>query len=201
MRPTPSQLADAIIAWLERFELNQLENEGQAFLIDDLVLEMSQRADRARRRGEWDVALRDCQLALVGASGRRRRTGQDESTARKRAVYSEAVARLYAGAVFLARSDTPQGDMTQDLKTALRHLQPSTEKLRELERWHAESIAWAAISMVNAVHKKWAEALKACQESVAVIDRMAPLDSFLEELRGQIMRVFRAIVDSYEQET
>jgi hypothetical protein len=53
--------------------------------------------------------------------------------------------------------------------------------------------------MVDAVRKEWADALKACQESIAVIDTMAPLDSFLEELRGQIMQTFRAILDSYEQ--
>jgi hypothetical protein len=192
-------MADAIVAWLERFELNHLKNEGQAFLVDDLVLEMSQRADRARRRGEWDVALGDCKLAVVGATSRRRRTGQDESAAKTTAIYSEAVASFYIGAVLLARNYTAEGDTGQDSKIALTLLQWSTKKFRGLRRWRAESIAWAAMSMVNAVRKEWKYALNACQESIAVIDRMAPVDSLVEELRGQIIQMFRAMLDSSEQ--
>jgi hypothetical protein len=199
MKPTASQMADAIIAWLEQFELNHLQNEGQAFLADDLVLETSRRADQARRRDEWDVALRDCELALAGATGWRRRTGQDESKAKKTAIYSEAVARLYTGAVLLARSETPKGHLTKDPETARSHLQWSTRSFGELERWRAESIAWAAISMVNAVRKEWTEALGACQESIVVIDRMTPPDLVVEELRRQIVQMFRAMMRWYEQ--
>jgi hypothetical protein len=200
MNSTPSQMADAIIAWFERFELNHLRSEEQAFLVDELILEMSQRADRARRRGEWDIALRDCRLALIGATDQPRRAGQDESKAEKRAIYSEAVARLYTGAVLLARSDSSEVDKARDLETALSHLEPSVEGFGHAGRRRAESIAWAAIGMVNALRHRWPDALKAWQESVAVDDGVVPVGSSLHELRRQFVHVFRGIVDYYERE-
>jgi len=57
MQSVPSRAADILIAWLERFELNELKNEKATSLADDVLLEISQRAEQARRRAEWNAAL------------------------------------------------------------------------------------------------------------------------------------------------
>ena len=203
MKLTPSTMADVVIAWFERFELNQIRHEEQAFLAARPALEVIQRADQERRRAEWKAALRDCQLALTGASDQQRHGNGHEANeeAEKQAAYTEATVRLYFGTILLAHSAVLKDGATQYLDAALRQCQKSVGRFRELKRWRAESIAQAAIAMVYAVRRKWSDAIEAYQQSVTAIDKMAPLNSSLEELRDQIGRTIPAILDRYEQET
>jgi hypothetical protein len=195
MRSIPSTMADTIIAWLERFELqeaknkkNDRKNEDQICDIDDLLLAVSQRADRARKQEQWTPALQHGQLALdwVCECSLRNDSAAGEATA-----YSEAVARLYAGALGLACGD---------LHGAAGQFRLSAEMFGDLDRQRAECIAWAAIGMTHAGCKKWVDALKAYQHSITRIDETASLDASLKELRRQIVRTFPMILDSYEQD-
>ena len=191
MQLAPSRVADILIAWLERFELNELKNEKATALVDDVLLEISQRAEQARRRAEWDAALRHSQLALDRAREQSKKIKKTDAAAKKMATYSEAVVRFYAGALGLALNDTD---------AALNHFRSSAKKFGNLERHRARSIACAAIGIAQAGRRKWAAALEAYQQSLALIDQIDPQDSSLKELRRQIVQTVPMILDCYEQE-
>ena len=191
MQPAPSRAADTLIAWLERFELHELKNEKDTSLVDDVLMEISQRADQARRRAEWNPALRHSQLALERARERSRRIKKTDAAAKKTAIYSEAVVRFYAGALRLALNDTD---------AALSHFRSSAKKFGDLERHRAMSIACAAVGIAQAGCREWAAALEAYGQSLALIDQIESPDSSLKELRKQIVQTVPMILDCYEQE-
>jgi tetratricopeptide (TPR) repeat protein len=200
MKSTQSAMADTVVAWLERFELNELKNkkdksgEKETSLIDATLLEISRRGDRARRREEWIPALRHGQLALDLANDRPGIIKTTGAAAEKAEAYSEAVTHLYAGALGLARSD---------IRAALGHFRLSKKIFGDLEQRRAECIACAAVGIAYARRRKWADALEAYRKSIALIDQligqMAPLNSSLKELRTQIMHTVPMILDYYEQ--
>ena len=195
MQPFLPEMASVLIAWLERFELqdaktkkNDGKDEDQTCVADDLLLAVSQRADRAREQEQWTPALRHGQLALDWF---RERSSSSDSATQEATTYSEAVARLYAGALGLARGD---------LHGAAGQFRLSAKMFRALDRQRAECIAWAAIGMAHAGCKKWVDALEAYRHSITRIDQAALSDASLEELRRQIVRTFPMILDSYEQD-
>ena len=188
MKSMTIAMADTVVAWLERFGLNDNGNGEEARTVDDPLLAISQRADSARRREEWTLALPQGQLALDWVS---ERNMVDAAPAEEMTTWSEAIARFYAGALGLAHNDT---------RAALGQFRLSAKMLRDLEQHRAESIACVATGMAHAGRKKWIDALRAYQDSVACIDRVTPLDSDLKELRRQIVQTVSMILDSYEQE-
>jgi hypothetical protein len=202
MKLATSAMADLVTAWFERFELGEVKHDEKVFPADRLVIEVIQRADQARRRAEWKTALRDCHLALTAATGQQSdATGDETDTdAHRRAIYTKAAAHLYLGVVLLDNSAVLKKGATGYLGAALRQCQKSAEGFHRSKSGRAEGIAWAAIGLINAGRRKWADALSAFQQGVAVIDEMAPLDSSLKELRRQITQMIPMILDCYEQE-
>ena len=204
MELVPSTMADVVIAWFEQYELDELRHEEEAFVVTRPVLKIVQRADQARRRGEWQAALRDCQLALAAATGQQadggERAGEEDADAPRWAAYTEAAVRLYYGMALLANSAVLTNGADRYLDAALRQCQKSAEGFQESKSQRAESIAWAAIGLVSVARRRWTDALDACQQSVTLIDKMATDDSSVKELRGQIVRTVPAILEHYEQD-
>ena len=199
MKLTPSTMADVVIAWFERFELTELGHEEPTIPGDSVVLEIVQRAEQARRRGDWTTALRDCHLALSAASDLQGEERGTEITPEDRVMYKEAVVHLYHGMVLLTMSAALQGGATKYLDNALGLCRRSVEGFRESKRHCAESVAWSAVGMINARLGAWHDAINACQKGIAIIDSMNPQSSSLKELRRQIVQTVYMMLDSYEQ--
>ena len=204
METAPSTIADVVIGWFEQYELDELRHEEEAFLVTRPVLKIVQRADQARRQGDWRTALRDCQLALAAVPSQQGDGGEDvtedDADVARQTAYTQAVVHLYFGMALLANSAVLTNGADRYLDAALRQCQKSAQGFQRSESQRAESIAWAAISLVNAGRRKWADALSACQKSVALIDKMATKDSSLKELRGQIVRTVPMVLNHPEQD-
>jgi len=207
MKFTLTAMADTVIDWFERFEIQEMDHGKKTVSVDPVILQVIQRADKARRMGEWSTALRDCNLALTALTDQRRATneGANKNTdddERAKASYTEATVHLYYGMVLLANSTVLINDASGYLDAALRQCRESAEWFRESNRHCAEGIAWMASGLVNAGRKKWPEALNACRHSIEVIEKgkKAAQETALVALCNQITRIIPSILDSYEEE-
>ena len=195
MTRAPRMMADMIIAWLERFELDELKNEKQTALTDSILLKINRRAHQACRRNRENHALRDGQLALDQAIRWPVRSTDQDTDAENGTNYGAALTHFYAGALGLACGD---------MRAALGHFRLSEGMFVDLEKRRAESIAFAGTALAQAGLKKWSPALEAYRESIALIDQLinetAPLNSSLKDLRRQIVYTIGVILEWYEQE-
>ena len=208
MKFTLATMADTVIDWFERFEIQEMKHDKKAFPVDNIILQVIQRADQARRLGDWSTALRDCNLALNAVTDQRRAANEDadkdtdDAGERAKACYTEATVRLYYGMVLLANSAALKNGASGYLDAALRQCEESARWFRESNRRCAEGIACMAAGLVNAGRKKWPEALNACRHSIEIIEKgkTAAQETAHKELCSRISRIIPSILDSYEEE-
>ena len=124
MTRAPRMMADMIIAWLERFELDELKNEKQTALTDSILLKINRRAHQACRRNRENHALRDGQLALDQAIRWPVRSTDQDTDAENGTNYGAALTHFYAGALGLACGD---------MRAALGHFRLSEGMFGDLE--------------------------------------------------------------------